>query len=136
MKHNIYLRCYSLVAIESLRQCCPTRLHLYCIPLIARIQLKVLTLIYRSHIGQDPRYLRDLIRYPSSAISLRALCSLDRHDIFVPRARTSMAQIRAFAITGPALWNLLPPSTRFTLLTGEPNASFRSLKTAFFSLGV
>ena len=28
------------------------------LPLIARIQLKVLTLIYRSHIGQAPRYLR------------------------------------------------------------------------------
>src|SRR6218665_4172904 len=31
----------------------------------------VLTLIYRSHIGHDPRYLRDFIRLPSSAISLR-----------------------------------------------------------------
>src|SRR6218665_3533715 len=48
-----------------------------------RIQLKVLTLIYRSHIGQAPRYLRDLIRLPSSAISLCPLRSLDRHDLFV-----------------------------------------------------
>src|SRR6218665_1554321 len=45
--------------------------HLHWLPLIARIQLKVLTLIYRSHIGQAPRYLRDLVRLPSSAISLR-----------------------------------------------------------------
>ena len=51
-----------------------------------RIQLKVLALIYRSHIGQAPRYLR----LPSSAISLRPLRSLDLHDLFVPRARTSM----------------------------------------------
>ena len=80
--------------------------------------------------------LRDLIRLPSSAISLRPLRSLDRHDLFVPRARTSMAQTRAFAIIGPSLWNQLLPSTRSTLLTGQPSASFRSLKTALFSLGL
>src|SRR6218665_4112447 len=57
--------------------------HLPWIQLIARIQLKVLTLIYHSHVGQAPRYLRDLIRLPSSPISLRPLCSLDRHDLFV-----------------------------------------------------
>src|SRR6218665_954848 len=78
----------------------------------------------------------DLIRLPSSAISLRPLRSLDRHDLYVPRARTSMAQTRAFAIIGPSLWNQLLPSTRSTLLTGVPSASFRSLKTAFFSLGL
>src|SRR6218665_429784 len=110
--------------------------HLHWLPLIARIQLKVLTLIYRSHIGQALRYLRDIIRLPSSVISLRPLRSLDRHDLFVPRARTSMAQTRAFAIIGPSLWNQLLPSTRSTLLTGVPSASFRSLKTAFFSLGL
>jgi len=106
------------------------------LPLVARIQLKVLTLIYRSHIGHALRYLRDLIRLPSSAISLRSLRSLDRHDLFVPRARTSMAQTWAFAIIGPSLWNQLLPSTRSTLLAGEPSASFRSPKTALCSLGL
>src|SRR6218665_827146 len=43
-------------------------------------------------VGQAPRYLRDLIRLPSSAISLCPLCSLDRNDLFFLRARTSMAQ--------------------------------------------
>src|SRR6218665_580472 len=61
--------------------------------------------------------------------------SLDRHDLFVPRARTSMAQTRALAIIGPLLWNQLLSSTRSTLLTGEPSASFRFLKTALFFLG-
>src|SRR6218665_1885606 len=110
--------------------------HLYWLTLIARIQLKVLTLIYRSHIGQAPKYLRDLIRLPFSAISFRPLRSLDCHDLFVPRVKTSMAQTRAFAIIGPSLWNQLLPSTRTILLTGEPSASFCSLKTALFSLGL
>src|SRR6218665_304691 len=43
--------------------------HLHWLKLIARIQIKVLTLIYRSHIGQVPKCQRDLIRLPSSAIS-------------------------------------------------------------------
>ena len=50
--------------------------------------------------------------------------------------RTSIAQTRAFAIIGPALYNQPPPSTRFTLLTGELSASFRTPKTALFSLGL
>src|SRR6218665_2414866 len=110
--------------------------HFHWLPLIAWIQLKVLTFIYRSHIDQTPRYLRDLIRLLSSAISLCPLRSLDDHDIFVPRARTSMAQTRAFAIIGPSLLNQLLPSQRSTLLTGEPSASVRSLYSAFFSLGL
>src|SRR6218665_2233604 len=37
----------------------------------------------------------------------------------------------------PSLWNQLLPSTRSTLLTGQPSASIRTLKTALFSyLGV
>src|SRR6218665_2576160 len=110
--------------------------HLHCLPLIARIQLKVLTLIYRSHIGQALRYLHDLICLPSPATSIHSLRPLDRHDLFVPRARTSMAQTRAFAIIGPSLWNQLLPSTRTPLLTGVPSAYFRSLMTALFSLGL
>jgi hypothetical protein len=110
--------------------------HLHWLPLTARIQLKILTLIYRSYSGYAPKYLRDLIRLPISATSLRPLRSLDRHDLLVPRARTAMAKTRAFAFIGPALWNQLSPSTRFVLLTGGPSTSFRCLKTAFFSLGL
>src|SRR6218665_2885945 len=81
--------------------------HLHWLPLIDRIQLEVLTLIYRSHIGQAPRNLRDHIRLPSSATSPCPPRSLDSHDLFVPRARTSVAQTRAFSIIGNALWNQL-----------------------------
>jgi len=42
----------------------------------------------------------------------------------------------AIAIIDPSLWNQLLPSTPSTLLAGEPSASFRTLKTALFSLGL
>src|SRR6218665_3721914 len=82
------------------------------------------------------RCLRDLIHLLSSAISLSPLCSLDRHDLFTSRATTSMVQTRAYAIIGPSLWNQLLPYTPSTLLTCERSASFRSLKTVLFSLGL
>jgi len=45
-------------------------------------------------------------------------------------------QTLASAIIGPSLWDQLLLSTRYSLLTGEPSASFRSLKTALFSFGL
>src|SRR5688572_2716956 len=47
-----------------------------------------------------------------------------------------LAKTRTFACIGPALWNQLPPLTYSCLLTGGPSASFRCLKTSFFSLGL
>ena len=93
--------------------------HFYWLPFIARLQLKVLTLIYRSYISQALKYLRDLIRLPSSAISLRPLYVYVTCTISVPRAKNSMAKTRAFPIIGPVLWNQLPPVTCSFLLTGE-----------------
>lgn len=110
--------------------------HLHWLPLTARIQLKVLTLVLRSCTGLAPKYLCDIVRLPISATSLRPLRSLNRHDLLVPRARTSMAKTRAFSCIGPALWNQLPPLTRASLLAGGPSASFRCLKTTFYSLGL
>src|SRR6218665_1617405 len=111
--------------------------HLHWLPLIARIQLKVLTLICRSHIDQTLKYLHYLIRLPSSAISLRLLRSLDSHDLFVPRTRTSMAQTRAFAIIGLSLSNhcnsFLLRDPLYWLVSQVP---LFVLKTALFSLGL
>jgi len=47
-----------------------------------------------------------------------------------------MAQTRAFAIIGPAFWNQLPSLTRSCFLTGESSASFRSLNSVLFCLGL
>src|SRR6218665_3027694 len=41
--------------------------------------------------GVAPKYLRDAIRLPTSASSLRPLRSLDSRELFVPRTRTTTA---------------------------------------------
>ena len=91
-------------------------------PLFARIQIKVLTLFYRSYIGQSPKCLCDIICLPSSATPLHLLFSLDWNDLFVPWVRTSMAKTWALAFIHPALKNQLPP-----LMC---SFSFHSLNTA------
>src|SRR5688572_8826226 len=74
---------------------------LHWLPLSDRIQFKVLALVLKSKLGLAPKYPRDVIRPPLSASSHRPLRSLDRSDLFVPRARTTIAQTRSFAIIGP-----------------------------------
>src|SRR6218665_979460 len=64
-----------------------------------------------------PKYLRDAIRLPTSASSLRPLRSLERQELFVPRTRTTMAMSRSFSVIGPSLWNRLPPSARASHFT-------------------
>jgi len=46
---------------------------------------------------------------------------------------TYIDKTQAFAIINPALWNQLPLLTCFSLLTGQPSASFCSLKIVFLS---
>ena len=72
----------------------------------------------------------------SNALGCVGLHEARKSDLIVPRARTVMTKTLAFAFIGPALCNQLPPVTRSSLLTGGPSASFRCLKTSFFSLGL
>src|SRR6218665_3826438 len=51
--------------------------------------------------GVAPKYLRDAIRLPTSATSLRPLRSLDRRELFAPRTRTTMAMSRSFPLLAP-----------------------------------
>jgi hypothetical protein len=109
--------------------------HLHWLPLFARIRFKVLFLTSKAFLGQAPRYLCDLVCRPLSAASDRPLRSLDRHDLLVPRTRTTTAQLRAFASVGPLLWNDLPSMTRSVILTGGTAVSARTLKTFLFMRG-
>ena len=109
---------------------------LHWLPLAARIQFKILTLIFKAQRGLAPQYLIGVILRPHSAPSHRPLRSCNRLDLLVPRTRTSMAQSRSFAAIGPSLWNALSPSVRSTILSSRLSSSFDFLKTCFFSRGL
>src|SRR6218665_2611165 len=107
--------------------------HLRWVPFSIRIEYKVLLIVLKAQMGVAPKYLRDAIRLPTSATSLRPLRSLDRWELFVPRTRTTMAMSRSFAVIAPSLWNRLPSSARASLLSSNLSTSLLFLKTCLFS---
>jgi hypothetical protein len=109
---------------------------LHWLPLRARIQFKILALMFKAQKGLAPKYLTEVLLRPHSVSSHRPLRSSNRLDLFVPRTRTAMAQSRSFASIGPSLWNSLSPSLRSTVLSGSLSSSFASLKTCLFSRGL
>jgi len=46
-----------------------------------------------------------------------------RHDLFMPRVRTTMAHTRSFASIGPSLWNHFPPPFRSFVLSATLSLS-------------
>src|SRR6218665_3499797 len=70
---------------------------LHWLPISTRIEYKVLLIVLKAQMGVAPKYLRDVIRLPTSATSLRPLRSMDRRELYVPRTRTTMAMSRSFA---------------------------------------
>src|SRR6218665_3253272 len=106
--------------------------HLHWLPISTQIECKVMLIVLKAQMGVAPKYLRDTIRLPTSASSLRPLRSLDRQELFVPRTRTTMAMSRSFSVIGPSLWNRLPPSALASLLSSNLSTSLSLLKTYLF----
>ena len=77
-----------------------------------RVTYKVASLARRSLHHQGPQYLTEHLN-PIHAIQARShLRSANRGDLIIPRSITSRAGGRGFRISGPRVWNSLPPSLR------------------------
>src|SRR6218665_4030044 len=61
------------------------------------IEFKVLFVDLKYQLGSAPKYLCDHIQ----ALSLSSLRSSQRHDLFMPHVRTTMAHTRPVAFIGP-----------------------------------
>jgi len=85
------------------------RLHWLCVP--QRIQFKLCLLMYKALHGMAPDYLRELCRSISEDDARGTLRSAERGDFIVPRAASKFGD-RAFAISGPLMWNSLPTTVR------------------------
>src|SRR6218665_608732 len=101
---------------------------LHWLPFTTRIEFKVLFLVLKSQLGCAPKYLCDQIQPPISASSLR---SSQRHDLFMPRVRTTVAHVRSFASIGPSFWNHLPPHFRSFILSAPISSSLSCLTLPF-----
>ena len=98
------------------------------LPIIYRIQFKILTITYRDLHGQAPAYLANIIHLHTPFRSLR---SINQNLLSMPRTRLKTCGDRAFAAMAPRLWNALPTSIRFA----ENVESFKGqVKTHLFRL--
>ena len=86
----------------------PVLKSLHWLPVICRIDFKVMLLIYKSLNGLAPQYLINLLCEYQPARELR---SSGHALLTVPKSRIAVGS-RAFSVYGPKLWNSLPLNIR------------------------
>ena len=88
------------------------RNELHWLPIGKRIQFKIALLVRHCIVGAAPEYLTELCRPVSSSSGQQSLRSASRGDFIVPRFRLRRSGYRAFAVSGPHVWNSLPTEIR------------------------
>ena len=86
---------------------CPIQLHW--LPVRARVQYKLCTLMHSVHNNRCPTYISDIIQSTKTTSTRGGLRSAQLTDNVLPRLRTKFAE-RCFSYAGPAAWNRLPKS--------------------------
>ena len=101
---------------------------LHWLPIVSRIQYKIILLVFQCLHGAAPEYLQKHIKPKSSTKNLR---SSDRHLILeVPDSSRKTFAERSFSIAGPKLWNKLPDTIR---RINDANLFKSQLKTHLFT---
>ena len=96
-----------------------------------RVNYKLRVLTHQCLLGKTPVYLSNCCIPVSQVASRRHLRSAARHQLTVPQHRLSTYGRRAFAVTGPTMFNTLPDDLRDPAVS---TSTFRqSLKTHLFS---
>ena len=84
--------------------------NLHWLPIEWRVHLKLATLVYKAlHTGQPP-YLSELLQHYEPTRTVRSSYSF---QLSVPRYNVEFGW-RAFRISAPKIWNLLPASIRYS----------------------
>jgi len=84
---------------------------LHWLPVRARVQFKLCTLMHAIHNKQCPAYLADVVQLVGMASTRTGLCSADSSNYSLPRLNTRVGE-RTFSYAGPAAWNQLPERIR------------------------
>ena len=104
----------------------PVLINLHWLPIVLRINFKILLLTYKALHGLAPAYLIDLLQPKHSTRNLRF-----KHNLLTPRSFTVNHGDRAFSICAPKLWNNLPEDVK----TCETLQCFKSkVKTYLFNI--
>ena len=82
------------------------------LPIEKRIRFKIALLVRHCIVGAALEYLTELCRPVSSSSGRQCLCSASRGDLIVLRFRLRRSGYRAFAVSGPHVWNSFPTEIR------------------------
>ncbi|KAL1005067.1 hypothetical protein UPYG_G00054060 [Umbra pygmaea] len=82
---------------------------LHWLPVVFRIQFKVLLFVFKALNGLAPAYINFLVQPYSAQRSLR---SSNKGLLFVPPSRLKQGGDGAFSVAAPHLWNQLPQDIR------------------------
>ena len=85
---------------------------LHWLPIRRRIDVKIALMVRHCLVGATPEYLMELCHPVGSAVGRQCLRSASRGDLVVPRFRLQTFGHRAFAVSGPQIWNSLPLKIR------------------------
>jgi hypothetical protein len=109
-------------ATDALRDC-------HWLPIKARVQYKLLVLVFKSMNGLAPIYLQKLLTPKNMITNRRTRSYLENNLLSIPFTKKKTYADRAFSVAGPTEWNKLPAHLR-----DLPDISSfkRNLKTHFF----
>ena len=102
---------------RSNRRChiTPVLASLHWLPVVFRVQFKVLVLTFRALHGQAPAYLTDLLK---PYVPSRNLRSADKGLLIIPRTNFVTKGDKAFQAIAPRLWNALSCELRAAASVG------------------
>ena len=101
---------------------------LHWLPILYRIDFKILLLVYKSLNGLGPSYLSNLLNLQPDSRQRRSMHVM---LLDVPKSKTKTYGDRAFSVAAARLWNALPVSIR---TSGSVTSFKTSLKTHMFRL--
>ena len=114
---------------NSRKHMSPVLRDLHWLPVMRRIEYKILLVTYKALHGVGPDYIRDLLVPYKSADCLRS--AKDKHLLKEPIRKLKTGGLRAYSNVAPALWNKLPLHLR----CAKSVEAFKSgLKTYFFDI--
>ena len=105
----------------------PLLKNLHWLPIVVRVEFKIMLLIHRARNGQAPDYIEQCV---SRRQPVRSLRSSEHSLLCVPRRRRYWGD-RAFSVAAPSLWNALPQRLTLSSMT---TATFKiKIKTYLFT---
>ena len=122
------------IALDLCKFChiTPALRQLHWLPVVKRIQFKILPLTFKAIHGLSPPYISELITVkPKSTYGLRS----NNSTLMLPTQKMLPTQLptlgaRSFAAAAPALWNKLPADIRNV---ASLNSFKKSIKTFLFN---